>query len=248
MAEMRDGEQTALQHDAMAHAYAADNDESAFNAYWERPAVTSLLGEVRGRRVLELGCRAGPLTAWLVEHGAQVTACDVSPAMVELARGRVGKGADLLVADIAEPLPFPERAFELVVASLVLHYVKDWEGVLQEVRRVLEPGGAFVFSTHRPTMDWPLASPEDYFATRRVDDVWEKGGDRYEVSFWRRPLTAMCEAIAGGGFSIERLVEPMPLPELEGRDPVAFEKLTTRPRFLFFVLRPTSAATTSPEK
>lgn len=238
MAEMRDGEEAALQYDAMAQDYAVDSGGNAFNAHYERPATISLLGEVRGRRVLELGCGAGPLTAWLVEHGARVTACDVSPAMVELARGRVGKGADVLVADIADPMPFPDRAFELAVASLVLHYVEDWEGVLEEVHRVLEPDGTFVFSTHHPTMDWGLASPANYFATQRIDDVWEKQGTRYPVRYWRRPLTAMCDAITGARFVIERLVEPMPRPELEARDPVAFETLTTRPQFLFFVLRP----------
>lgn len=235
---MRDGDQTALQYEAMAHAYAAHNGESAFNAYYERPAMISLLGPVDGRRVLELGCGAGPLTAWLVEQGARVTACDVSPAMVELARRRVGNRADVFVADISEPLPFADRAFDRVVASLVLHYLREWTSVLGEVRRVLEPAGSFAFSTHHPTMDWPLASPDDYFATRRVDDVWEMQGQRFAVSFWRRPLTAMCEAIADAGFAIERLVEPMPVPRLAGHDPGAFQELTSRPRFLFFVLRP----------
>lgn len=238
MADMGDGEQAALQYDAMAQAYAADNEDGPFNAYYERPATISLLGDVRGRRVLELGCGAGPLTGWLIEHEARVSACDVSPAMVTLARQRAGEAVDVRVADIARPLPFPDRAFDLVVASLVLHYVRDWSGVLAEVRRVLAAAGTFVFSTHHPTMDWPLASPEDYFAVRRVDEVWEKRGERYTVSFWRRPLTAMCEAIADEGFVIERMVEPMPRPELEAIDPGAFETLTTRPRFLFFVLRP----------
>ena len=61
---------SARQYDAMAVDYAADNAESAFNAYYERPAMISLIGEVEGRRVLEVGCGAGPLTAWLVDHGA----------------------------------------------------------------------------------------------------------------------------------------------------------------------------------
>ncbi len=56
---MRDAERSARQYDAMAADYAADNAESAFNAYYERPAMISLVGEVEGRRVLEVGCGAG---------------------------------------------------------------------------------------------------------------------------------------------------------------------------------------------
>jgi cyclopropane fatty-acyl-phospholipid synthase-like methyltransferase len=54
----------------MASAYAADNDEGPFNASYERPATIDLLGTVTGQHVPEVGCGAGPLTAWLVEQGA----------------------------------------------------------------------------------------------------------------------------------------------------------------------------------
>lgn len=241
---MRDGERTARQYDAMADAYEADTAEGPFNAYYERPAMTTLVGEVEGRRVLELGCGTGPLTEWLVGGGAKVTACDVSPTMVDKARRRLGDRARLLVADIAQPLPFPSASFDLVVASLVLHYVEDWAAVLAEMHRVLELSGAVVFSTHHPTMDWQLASPEDYFATKQVTETWEKGGEPHEVTFWRRPLTAMCEAISGAGFVIERIVEPRPLPELAERDPAAYDELCTLPRFLFFRLRPAASTST----
>ncbi|MFA5884036.1 MAG: class I SAM-dependent methyltransferase [Acidimicrobiia bacterium] len=56
--------------------------------------MVSLLGDVAGCRVLEIGCGAGPLTAWLVDHGATVTAMDVSPEMLRLAQQRVGGSAD----------------------------------------------------------------------------------------------------------------------------------------------------------
>jgi SAM-dependent methyltransferase len=167
---MNDAEQSARQYGAMAAAYAADNDGNACNAYYERPATITLLGDVEGRQVLEAGCGAGQLTAWLIRRGAVVTALDVSPAMAQLARRAAGGQANVLVADLAQPLHFAESgSFDLVVASLVMHYLHDWDAVLAEFRRVLKPEGAVVFSTHHPAMDWQLHTSEDYFAVKQIE-------------------------------------------------------------------------------
>jgi ubiquinone/menaquinone biosynthesis C-methylase UbiE len=225
------------QFDAMAVDYAVDNAVSPYNAYYERPAIISLLGNVAGLRVLEVGCGPGLLTAWLVERGAVVTASDVSQEMVDLARTVVGDRARMVIADLSQPLTFAaDQSFDLVVASLVMHYIEDWHFVLGEFHRVLRPSGTVVFSTHHPTMDWEL-SPDDYFTTTLIAERWRKGSGDSDVTFWRRPLTAMTSAIASSGFLIERLVEPAANPELRDRDPAAYELIRTKPRFLFFRLR-----------
>jgi ubiquinone/menaquinone biosynthesis C-methylase UbiE len=237
MRRVDDGKRSAEQYNTMAVDYAADNAESPYTAYYERPATISLLGDVTSRRVLEVGCGAGILSAWLVDHGARVTAFDVSDQMLALARIAVSDKARLLMADLAQPLFFAaDHSFDLVVASLVLHYVEDWQHVFREFHRVLAPEGVVVFSTHHPTMDWEH-NPDDYFATKQVTERWHKGSAEFDVTFWRRPLTAMTHAIASAGFVIEQLVEPSPVPELRDRDPGAYKHIATRPRFLFFRLR-----------
>lgn len=55
--------------------------------------------------------------------------------MVDLARQTLGDDADVRVADLSEPLPFPDAEFDDVTASLVLHYLEDWTGPLAELRR-----------------------------------------------------------------------------------------------------------------
>ncbi len=234
---MDDAGRSAGEYDAMAAEYAADNAANSFNAFYERPATIALLGDVEGLRVLEAGCGSGVLTAWLADNGALVTAFDVSPAMLEIARAKVGDRARLLVADVGQALSFAEDAsFDLVVASLVLHYVRDWGGVLREFTRVLRPDGHVVVSTHHPAMDWQLHAKDDYFAVRQITEIWSKGSGHFEVTFWRRPLTAMSEDVAAAGLVIERLVEPAPLPELAELDPAAYEVLVSAPRFLFLRL------------
>jgi ubiquinone/menaquinone biosynthesis C-methylase UbiE len=59
-----------------------------------------------------------------------VTGFDSSAGMLELARRRLGDDADLRVADLGHPLPFPDGAFDDVIASLVLHYLEDWTAPL----------------------------------------------------------------------------------------------------------------------
>jgi SAM-dependent methyltransferase len=219
----------------MSSVYREANDEGAFNAFYERPGTIALLGDVRGLRVLEVGCGPGALTSWLVDNGAIVTA-DVSQEMARLASERVGDRANVLTADLAEALPFADASFDLVVASLVLHYLADWNAPLAEFRRVLAQGGTVTFSTHHPAADWQLHSPDNYFATIQVTETWHMSGQPFDVTFWRRPLTSITAAIMAAGFVIDQLVEPAPQPELQQRDPQAYDRRQKRPAFLFFRL------------
>src|ERR1700754_4900694 len=106
-------------YDRIAEGYTAENETSLLNAYYERPAMLELAGDVTGRRILDAGCGSGPLFAALRDRGAVVTGVDASAGMLELARQRLGTDADLQVADLTGPLPFPDEAFDDVTASLV---------------------------------------------------------------------------------------------------------------------------------
>ena len=117
-------------YDSFAEAYTVENDTSLINAYYARPATLDLAGEVAGRRILDAGCASGAVTAALRDRGAVVAGFDRSAKMVELARQRLGVDADLQVTDLAGPLPYPDGAFDDVVAALVLHYLEDWTAPL----------------------------------------------------------------------------------------------------------------------
>lgn len=227
----------AEMYDQFATAYAGDNEANAYNALYERPAMLAILGDLRGKRVLDAGCGAGALAEAMLERGASVTGLEISAGMANLARQRLGQQAVIHVADLAQPLSMcADGSFDLVAASLVLHYLEHWEPTLREFSRVLVPGGALAVSTHHPTMDWHT-SGGSYFETRRISEAWRKGGLDARVTFWRRPLTAMTAAFRSAQFVIDELVEPMPLAACAEQFPNDYLKLTTAPRFLFFRLR-----------
>lgn len=152
-------------YDAFAAAYQADNENNAWNAYYERPAILSLAGDVAGLWVLDAGCGGGAHASALVDGGAILTGVDASVGLLGIAQRRLNGRARLLLADLNQPLPFLDGSFDLIISSLVMHYLPDWSRPLSEFRRVLSNGGRLVFSTHHPFMDHVFASQDNYFET-----------------------------------------------------------------------------------
>ena len=233
-------------YDRFAEAYAAENENSLVNAYYERPAMLALAGDVAGRRILDAGCGSGPLSAALRDRGAVVTGIDTSAGMLALARQRLGDGVALHVADLRDPLPFHDGAFDDVVASLVLHYLEDWGPPLAELRRVLRPGGRLIASVDHPFVAYTIREPRpDYFATTSYSFNWTFNGQSVPMRFWRKPLHAMTDAFTTAGFRLRVISEPQPDPAARELFPAGFQDVSTRPNFLFFVVEVPPSATGS---
>jgi len=227
-------------YDGFAEAYAASNDNNLANAYYERPAMLALAGDVAGRRILDAGCGSGALFAALRDRSAIVTGIDKSAAMVDLARRRLGADADLRVAELGSPLPFPDDAFDDVTASLVLHYLEDWGPALAELRRVLRPGGRLIVSVNHPFAEnlWHRKAhlKPDYFATYNYVVEWTADDQTALLRFWTRPLHAMTDAFTAAGFQISVISEPTIVPDTPREllpDDIEDKR---RPGFLFFAL------------
>ncbi|TCC61217.1 class I SAM-dependent methyltransferase [Kribbella pittospori] len=202
-----------MDYDGFAEAYAADNEVNLLNGHYERPAMLDLAGDVAGRRILDVGCGAGPLSAALRDRGAIMSGFDVSSAMIELARRRLGEDADLTVADLAKPLPYADAAFDDVVASLVLHYLEDWTEPLAELRRVLKPGGRLILSLNHPIVHTALNPDAEYFDVAEFSFDAEHAGRTVVYTIWHRPLQAMSDAFTAAGFRISVISEPPIAPD-----------------------------------
>ena len=177
-------------YDELADRYARSSASGAPNALYDRPTILRLLGPVRDRKVLELGCAAGHLTRELVAAGAHVVALDKSERMVAHARAGVNGHARVEVADLREPLHMVEsQSMDLATASLVLHYLPDWQVVFREVHRVLKPGGALVMSVHHPITGWLRSDRTDYHRVEEIEEHWDVDGVATTARMWRRPWT-----------------------------------------------------------
>lgn len=105
--------------------------------------VLEWLAAQAGESILDLGCGDGQLTQRIAATGARVKGVDASPEMIAAARAR-GVAADQAKA---ESLPYADGAFDVVFSNAALHWVRDQNAMLAEVRRVLKPGGRFVAET-----------------------------------------------------------------------------------------------------
>jgi len=116
-------------------------DEGDFVFVPERiPLFQATIG--RGKRVLDLGCRSGALSRHFLD-GNQVVGLDVDRVALAKAAER---GIEPVVANVEEPLPFPDGSFDAVVAGELLEHLRFPDAVVAEVRRVLRPGGVIVGS------------------------------------------------------------------------------------------------------
>lgn len=125
--------------------YRFDDDTYLHHESWIAPAF-DLLGDVHGKRVLDLGCGHGMASIVLARRGAIVTACDLSLGYVREARARAeanGVATRVLVCD-GDRLPFADGAFERIWGNAILHHL-DLRRAARELNRVLAPGGSAVF-------------------------------------------------------------------------------------------------------
>lgn len=153
--------------DGEATAYYAEHGEFLGDAdlRWCPEGLTEdqahLLGDVRGKDVLELGCGAGQGARYLHTQSARAVGCDVSGGQLAQSRlldERTGVRVPVVQADVQD-LPFASGAFDLIVSAFGgIPFVADSAGAMREAARVLRSGGRFVFSVTHPTR-W--AFPDD---------------------------------------------------------------------------------------
>ncbi|MDR7300391.1 class I SAM-dependent methyltransferase [Haloactinomyces albus] len=182
-----------------------------------REEEAGLLGAVRGKRVLEVGCGAAACSRWLAKHGAEAVALDISAGMLRHAAADSARsGIDVpLVQASADLLPFADDSFDLACSAFGgVPFVADSGAVMSEVARVLRPGGRWVFAVTHP-MRWMFPDdpgPDGLTVTQSYFDrtpyVEVDSADRATYVEHHRTLGDYVRQITAAGMHPVDLVEP----------------------------------------
>lgn len=213
--------------------------ESGFNVAIEEPAIYSLLPLLDGLHILDLGCGFGKFVSFCLERGAShVLGVDISQKMISEAKNRIRDSKASFVATPIEDFEAGEGVFDMVVASMCFHYIKDIKTVFEKVAIALKPNGQFIFSVEHPIctsllngwfnsdtvekMHWPV---DDYKKETIRYSSWFVDG----VIKYHRTIETYINGLLDAGFSIRRLLEPGPTEESLAARPELFDHMRRPP-------------------
>ena len=218
-------------------------NENCANNLFEKPALFSLLPDLRGKRVLDLGCGYGENCKKFVQMGAsKVVGLDISAKMLEIAEEENSdpkiEYKNLAMEDIVQL----GQSFDLVVSSLALHYVEDYASLVKSVHALLENGGYFIFSQENPLntcfsggQRWTVdengqklfANISNYSVDGKRESKWFVDG----VKKYHRTFSTVINTLVENHFHIVKLIEPVPSEEMAKEHP-EHSDLLHKPDFL----------------
>ena len=219
----------------MSESYQADSAISVTDVHYAPFAPGEdhyqLMGDVRGKRVLELACGGAQNSIALSSWGADVVAIDISSNQLGFAlslREKMGQSFDLVTGDMAAPLMFRPGSFDIVLSAFGWEFIPDLRTCLTHCADLIRPGGQMVMSTVHPltAFDWDMGRSSllvtDYF--NPPVEVWEDPvpeGHSPGLTFFRT-IEDLVGSVTEAGLVVERLLEPYPLePKRAAESPYA---------------------------
>lgn len=175
-----------------------------------------LLGNLKDKRVLELGCGGAQCGIAMAKKGAKVIGVDISREQLKFAEKLAEKNRvkiKFIQGDIKNLKQIKSNSQDIVFTAWALHYIEDLSGCFKEVHRTLKKGGIFVLSLPHPfygLVNWKtLKLKRTYFDLGREASkvVWPDGSIHYFVSYFYT-VSQVINALADAGLVIEKMVEP----------------------------------------
>lgn len=178
--------------------------------YLLNPAIFALLGDVKGKSVLDAGCGQGYLCRLLAKRGAYVTGIEPSEAFYTYAQQREESerlGIRYLQADLSTWRSMP-NTFDVVIANMVFMDIPDYEPALKNCVAALSDEGSFIFSLLHPCFEeagaaWKekgYVEVRDYFQERAIKQTYGY--------FIHRPLSFYLNSVIEAGCTLQKVIEP----------------------------------------
>ena len=202
-----------------------------------------MVPELKGKRVLDFACGFGEHCKQFIEHGAEkVVGIDISEKMLEVAMAENCDPGIQYINMPMEDIVQLQELFDVVISSLALHYVEDFKGVIRSVYNLLDENGIFIFSQENPLCTchsggnrWTRDKNGDKLYVNLANYGVE--GERESVWFvdnvkkYHRTFSTIINTLIETGFSIEKVIEPLPTDELLEKYP-DYKDLFHKPDFL----------------
>lgn len=208
----------------------------------EWPELRRMLPDLKDKSVLDLGCGYGWHCRYAEEQGATyVLGIDISEKMLERARVLTDHPHIEYRRAAIEDLSVDDDSFEVVISSLAIHYIEDFEHLCHKVHQLLTPGGHFVFSVEHP-MFTALEAQDFYYDNSGTKLHWPVDNYHLEgvreaeflghtVMKYHRTVASYVSGLLSAGFQLTRLSELKPTPEMLRSNP-AYEEELRRPMFM----------------
>ena len=224
-----------------------DDKKLSANDLIEIPTIRGMLPDLRGKRVLDLGCGYGDNCAYFAESGAKyVLGTDISEHMIGIAKStHMNSNCKFQVLAMEDISSIPDK-FDIVISSLAFHYVEDFDKLLKDIHKLLKENGLLIFSQEHPigtgTILNDACNEEDcidlgnknYFLVsdynvngKRIVD-W----NNCKVVKYHRNFSCIINTLQRQNFKIEDILEPTPSDEVLAKKP-RYKNQFDKPYFLF---------------
>lgn len=200
-----------------------------------------LLGNVKGKVVLELGCGAGENSIALLKKGAKkAIGIDISESQIEFGKklAEYNQVKIEFIQGSIQTLPWiKSKSIDIVVSTYALQYIEDIGKCFNEVARVIKKDGLFVFSLDHPIWfsgKWTHGKfVWQTYWNKRIEWVWKRFNTRKKAIAFPKNIETLTNALTKNGFVIEKILEPKPIKEKNWHD-YTFKKLSKVPATVIF--------------
>ena len=219
-----------------------ENEGNANNIF-EEPALFSLMPDLKDKTVLDLGCGFGGHCLHFIREGAKkVVGIDISEKMLDIAKAENNNSNITYLNMPMENITELNEKFDVVVSSLALHYVEDYAALVHNIYALLNENGVFVFLQENP-LNTCFSSgkrwTKDEKGKKLFANISNYGIDGERESIWfvdhvkkyHRTFSTIINTLIEEGFSIEKLIEPVPTKEILEKYPEYID-LFHKPDFL----------------
>jgi SAM-dependent methyltransferase len=199
--------------------------------YWNNPAFLEFVGDIAGKRVLDAGCGEGYNTRIFERRGARMTGVDLSGRMIELARGEENReplGIRYELGSYCDLSMFADESFDACVSTMALMDGPDFPRAMQEIARVIKPGGFVAYSILHPcfaTKGFGWVDDEngralkfkvaEYFNGASWIEQWKFGHapgaddrENFSVPRFDRTLAYYINSTISAGLRLDAIAEP----------------------------------------